>query len=145
MDELHSISRKRELYVMRCGSGYSCSGFDVLDKKARAVVEWMSPYGDTPIPADMQVGTEQHFNWCASVMDAGALHAKRTGSYCAYNLVPALIGLEGRRVVAEVGGERMTFTVRRSTGWMPVHIAVTAGSDGGIAIHKDGFRLIKVT
>ena len=36
--KLHSINAAQRLYVIESGSGFSCYGFDVLDRKARALL-----------------------------------------------------------------------------------------------------------
>lgn len=128
--KLHSINTEQRLYVIHCGQGLSCYGFDVLDRKARAVALWAG------IPAHWPpIGTVDHFTVCADVMDSGAAYAQQTGRRCNADLTPQLIGLEGRRVeVTYPDGQRSRFYVSRSTGWMPCHLELkTARSMEGAA------------
>jgi hypothetical protein len=119
--ELHSINREERLYVMPCGSGYSCYGFDVLDRKARAVADWCGS-----LPPLAPKGTPEHFKECSEIMVDGAAHAAKTGKQCEAELVPELIGLEGRRVeLTEPHGYKRRFYVGRSTGWLPCHLEIT--------------------
>lgn len=132
--QLHSINAAQRLYVMPCGKGFTCYGFDVLDRKARAVATWAT--GKAPdLPA---VGTAEHFAACSAIMADGAQHAARTGQRCPAELCPQLVGLEGRTVRATYFGERVRFRVGKSTGWMPAHLLLkTARSTGGEAIFPD--------
>lgn len=154
--KLHSINTEQGLYVMPCGSGFSCHGFDVLDRKARSVAEWMerkAAAGDaTRAAIALRVaisasvpGTAEHFAACAAVMDAGRAFNAQTGERCPAELVPALIGLEGKRVECEHYGERVRFWVGRSTGWMPAHLMIkTRRNPGGEALSADGVRNVRV-
>jgi hypothetical protein len=142
--KLHSINTAQGVYVMPCGGGFSCYGFDVLDRKARGVVNWLereAAPGDElqrvrlMLDAIGAPGTAAHFQACADVMEYGAAFNTRTGKRCGAELHPLLVGLEGRRVECERYGERVRFNVGKSTGWMPCHLAIhNARSHGGDAI-----------
>lgn len=56
--KLNSINEEQRLYVMASGGGYSCYGFDVLDRKARAVAVWI------------ESETEDRAEWAAIAVDA---------------------------------------------------------------------------
>jgi hypothetical protein len=145
--ELHSINREQRLYVMPAGDGFSCYGFDVLDRKAIAVRRWLSAEGfkgDLP-PVPTPVGTEEHFAACAEMMRLGAEFNAETRKQCPAELVSELIGLEGKRVEADVFEERARFWVGKSTGWMPCHLLIkTRRSSGGGALHADFTKNIRV-
>lgn len=116
--KLKSINTEQRLYVMPCGKGFTCYGFDVLDRKARAVAKWAKV-----IPPLAEVGTAAHFEECAQIMGYGARFAEKTHTRCPADLAPQLEGLEGRRVeVVDAHGERRRFTVGKSTGWLPCHL-----------------------
>lgn len=153
--QLHSINTEQRVYVMPCGDGFSCYGFDVLDRKARAVLLWIVEHYNgraltlqereklaAGFPAP---GTAEHFAACADAMAKGAAHAAKTGKRCPAELVPALIGLEGKRVECEHYGERVRFYVGKSTGWMPGHLMIkTRRSTGGEMLSADSVRNVRV-
>ena len=41
MTDLIRINREQRLYVIPCGGGYSCLGFDVAKRKTQAVADWL--------------------------------------------------------------------------------------------------------
>lgn len=145
---LQSINHEQRLYVMPCGKGYSCYGFDVLDRKARAVAAWLADEprytgrffaGVTAAP-----GTVEHFAQCAEMLKRGAEHHGLTGRRCPAELVPALVGLEGKRVECDYFGERVRFTVGKSTGWLPAHLELkTRRSSGGGALVAEEVRNVR--
>lgn len=141
MMHLHSINAEQKLYVMPAGNGYTCYGFEVLDRKARAVAQWA-----LVAPPESEPGSREHFHECAAIMEAGANHALRTGKRCEATLTPELIGLEGQRVeVVDCYGETRRFYVGKSTGWMPAHLEVhNRNSSGGPAVHGAPFQSVKV-
>lgn len=130
--ELHSINAEQGLYVLRSGNGYSCYGFEVAERKRRAVLEWM---GEIVVP--WEPGTAEHFAAFNDAMTRGAEHARRTGKRCPADLDSRLVGLEGRRVEAiHPDGTRERFYVGKSTGWMPCHLAIERrNDDGGPAVY----------
>lgn len=154
--QLHSINAAQRLYVIESGPGFSCYGFDVLDRKARAVQWWLeieAASGDELRDARRMldaigahaVGTAEHFAACDAVMVAGAQLNARTGKRCPAELVPALIGLEGKRVECEYYGERVRFYVGKSTGWMPGHLMIKPRhSIGGEMLSADSVRNVRV-
>lgn len=155
--QLHSINTEQRVYVMPAGDGFSCYGFDVLDRKARAVAAWISREGFQPRINDIydfkrvagfnpgEPGTAEHFAACAAMMERGRQFAAQTGKRCPAELVPALIGLEGKRVECEHYGERVRFYVGKSTGWMPGHLMIkTRRSTGGEMLSADSVRNVRV-
>lgn len=155
--KLHSINAESRLYVIECGPGFSCYGFGVLDRKARAVAAWISREGFQPRINDVYdfkrvagfnpgaLGTAEHFATCDAMLSRGAQFAAQTGKRCDAELVPALVGLEGKRVECEHYGERVRFYVGKSTGWMPGHLMVkTRRSHGGEMLSADSVRDVRV-
>jgi hypothetical protein len=132
--QLHSINNEQRLYVMPCGNGFTCYGFDVLDAKARAVAAWSKV-----IPPLAEPGTAAHFEQCAAILDHGQRYAAKTGTRCDADLSPQLVGLEGWRVeVVTTYGETRRFIVGKSTGWAPCHFEIaTRRSHGGIAAERE--------
>ena len=156
--KLHSINVEQRAYVMPSGKGTSCYGWDVLDKKARAIAAWMIGR-DTNQDAKRAMvtwlaeldknppGTEDHFQVCANVMERAQIHCSVFGDRCPAELVPALVGLEGKRVEADYFGERIRFKVGRSTGWLPCHLRLhnrrSTGGEGLIAEHVTNVRVVR--
>ena len=138
---LHLINTVQSLYVMKCGDGFSCYGFEVLDRKARAVAAWSKV-----IPPLRDPGTREHFEECSEIMEYGARYAQKTGTRCNAELCPQLIGLEGKYIeVMDAHGERRRFKVGKSTGWMPCHLELkNARSSGGPAVYGAPFKSIHV-
>lgn len=156
MNKLASINHTERLYTMDCGTGYSCYGFDVLDKKARAVLQWIGMniplvdgYEIKRIVREMEtfpaMGTAEHYTTCMEILTRGSQLGTSTGKRCDIELVPALIGLEGKRVECDYFGERIRFWVGKSTGWMPVHLRIkTSRSTGGEALFADEVSNVRV-
>ena len=127
-----SINAEQRLYVIPCGDGFSCLGFDVAERKRRAVLEWMSAGSSSP----MEIGTLEHYAAYASALERGAKFASSTGMRCPAELTTALIPFEGRRVeVTYPDGEKSRFRVGKSTGWMPCHLEIRGKADGGPAVY----------
>ncbi|EHK7026618.1 hypothetical protein IG919_004214 [Salmonella enterica] len=156
---LNSINKDQRLYVMKAGAGFTCYGFDVLNRKARRVLEWLKEEGRAAemvlgakkidvialdIPA--RVGTKKHFNACDKVIDAGRVYSLASGRRCPADLTSQLVGLEGRRVeVVDAYGETRRFTVGRSSGWMPCHLEIARrDSNGGPAVTGAPFKSVSV-
>lgn len=147
--KLSSINHEQRLYVMESGKGYTCYGFDVLDHKAKAIAAWLREqprYTGRPVPEIVEpLGTEEHFAACDEMFDRGGEFNRLTGIRCPAELVPALIGLEGKRVEVDYFDERIRFNVGKSMGWMPVHLRIArADSSGGEALIADRVKNVRV-
>lgn len=152
---LESINFEQRVYVTgRYDVGFSCYGFDVLDRKARGVQSWIESETDSAddrqavrlwldnVPA---LGAVEHFEHCAAMMARGAEFNRRTGKRCGIELCRSLIGLEGFRVECDYYGERIRFTVGKSTGWMPAHLLIhSARSAAGEALSPDAVKNVRV-
>lgn len=139
--KLSSINTDQGLYVMHAGEGFTCYGFDVLDRKARAVAAWAKV-----IPPMRELGTAEHFKECSEILEHGARYALKTGTRCDAELCQQLIGKEGQRVeVTDCYGETRRFIVGKSSGWMPCHIELkNSRSRGGPAVMGAPFKSIRV-
>lgn len=146
--KLKSINHEQRLYVMEAGEGYTCYGFDVLDRKANGIADWLRDqprYTGRPVPViPAPVGTEEHFAACDEMFTRGQEFNTLTRERCPIELVPALAGLEGKRVEADYFGERIRFYVGKSTGWMPAHLQLKRiDSDGGEALIADEVKNVR--
>lgn len=123
--QLHRVNKEQRLYVMPCGSGYTCYGFDVLDRKARALTAELLQRGESVTPWSERKGTIEAFNAYNRLLELSESVYKQTGRRFTYELTPQLIGLEGRQVeVITTYGETRRFWVGRSTGWCPCHLEI---------------------
>lgn len=127
-----------DLYVIKTSSGYSCLGFDVLEKRYKALHAELLQLGDSSlVEFPEEYGTIERYAQYQRLLDhARAFHA-RTGHRFACELVPQLIGLEGKRVeLTYPNGEKTRFNVGKSMGWIPVHLEIkTKRSSGGCAVY----------
>lgn len=154
-----SINKDQKVYVIRCGAGYSCQGFDYLHNQAHAVLTWLKEQGRTAemilgaqridvltLAIPDRKGTKKHFTACNNVIAAGSQLARATGTQCPANLTPQLNGLVGRRVeVTDASGEKRRFIVGRSTGWMPCHLEIASrDSSGGCPVYGAPFKSVRV-
>lgn len=132
---------EERLYVVSAGVGFSCLGFDYADRVARSVATWVGCPAPTATP-----GTPEHYAQYTEVMAVGAAHATATGTRCNAELVPQLIGLEGKRVeIVNCRGERRKFVVGKSTGWLPIHLEIANRREtGGLSVTGAPFRSVTV-
>jgi len=138
-----SINRAQRLYVLRCGAGYTCHGFDVVERLRRALWSWVGQ----PCP-DLRLGYPKHYRDYRAALSAASRHsdalkARGVADWrCPVELTPGLVGLEGRRVeVTGPDGYRKRFTVGRSTGWCPMHLEIAnsrSSGGGGVYIPSGG-------
>jgi hypothetical protein len=136
-----------DLYVIKTANGYSCLGFDVLEQRyIRLHAEFLSLGDKSLIEFPEERGTIARYNQYQRLMDhARAFHA-RTGHRFACELVPQLIGLEGKRVeLTYPNGEKTRFIVGKSTGWIPIHLEIkTKRSSGGGSVYFPHGTKVKI-
>ena len=142
-----TINEEQGLYVIPCGDGYSCMGFDYLLERYAAVAEWLTSEGlatPSPLPPEAR-GSMRAYTGYKMLMERAAAHCERTGRRCTAELTPQLVGLEGRRVeVTDQHGDTRRFWVGKSTGWMPCHLAITRrGNTGGPAVCGAPFQSVR--
>lgn len=140
---LVAINHTQRLYVMPCGDGVSCYGFDVLERHTRGLAVFACAPDLMPT-ADK--GTRAAFVQYTRARDAAHAFHKRTGARAEYDLIPELIGLEGKRIEVERDGERVRFIVGKSTGWAPIHLEIERrnSSGGGSVYWPKGSRVVRV-
>ena len=149
--ELIRIDVDNRLYVIAAGAGYSCYGFDVLDRKARKIAAWLYVHprytGRWTTPRTFSaVGTAEHFAECSDMFDRARELCRVTGDRCPVELIPALNGLEGRRVeVSAPDGYKRRFWVGKSTGWMPCHLEIARiNCSGGSPVYLPDGATVRV-
>lgn len=133
------INKRQKLYVIPSNGGYTCLGFEVVERRTRALRQFLrnEPSGLGLDLGRDWIGTQAHWNQYQKAMRAAEEFCTATGTRCPVELTPALIGLEGKRVrVTTPEGDSRYFTVGKSTGWLPVHLEIkTRRSLGGMAAY----------
>jgi hypothetical protein len=126
---LHSINHEQGLYVLTCGSGFSCLGFQVAQERMERLAAEMHEVA--PVA---ELGTKEHYDAYTSLESRAATTGKRYSC----ELSPQLVGLEGWRVeVVTDYDETKRFIVGKSTGWLPIHLEVSRRSAfGGMAADR---------
>ena len=141
-----TINREQELYVIPCGDGFTCLGFDVLIRKANAVAAWLENFGFRfmYVP-DAWRGTMPAYKLYTDIMEAAGEFSKRSGHRCPAELIPEFIGREGRRVeVVDKYGETRRFVIGKSCGWMPCHLELkNKRSSSGGAVSGYPFKSLR--
>lgn len=144
MREDVTVNVRQELYVIpTIEGGYSCLGFDVADKWARAACAEMNRPELMP---QNKPGTLEHYKENATIMDVAYGFNGLTGHRFAYALTPQLVGLENKRVeVVDRYGEKRRFYVGKSSGFIPCHLEIAKrNSTGGPAVMGAPFKSVKV-
>lgn len=142
-----TVNEQQGLYVIPCGTGYTCMGFDYLLERYAAVAEWLTSEGlatPRPLPPEAR-GSIRAYTGYRMLMERAAAHCKHAGRRCTAELTPQLVGLEGRRVeVTDRHGDTRRFWVGKSMGWMPCHLEITRkGNTGGPAVCGAPFQSVR--
>lgn len=131
---LSGINREQRLYVLPCGDGYSCLGFDVCKRRTAAIA---AEIGRPDLAPPARVGTVKAFKTYQAAQRAAHEYYTRTGKKLEAELIPALKGYEGLRIEARYpDGSKRRFYVGKSTGWIPCHLEIMrSNSHGGGAVY----------
>ena len=142
-----NINAEQELYVIPCGDGYSCLGFDVLIARYNAIADWLGTEGlqQDDLPPDAR-GSMRAYTAYQTLLDRAGAYCQRNKLRCPAELTPQLTGLEGKRVeVVDRHGERRRFIVGKSTGWLPIHLEIARrNSSGGPAVTGAPFQSVRI-
>lgn len=129
-NDLHSINKEQGLYVLKCGTGYTCLGFQVCEDRTRKLAEELKIHLTGATQA-----TKKHYLDYLRLTREVFKRYQQTKFRSQSKLNPKLIGLEGKRIECELYGEKTRFIVGRSTGFIPCHLEIkTARSTGGGAL-----------
>jgi hypothetical protein len=130
-----TINNEQELYVIPCGSGYSCLGFDVVLDKINKLIKWLETYKVTYAASDIKRGAIETYELYQRIMGVAEETSKAFKTRCNVDLCPQLVGLEGKRVEVKEFNHTRRFWVGKSTGWMPIHLEIKLRtSTGGMAV-----------
>jgi hypothetical protein len=136
-----TTNQEQELYVIPCGGGYSCLGFDVC-------IDWSNRLADElglPRPI-AERGTLDAYRAYQALISEASKRNVATGWRSKSELTPQLIGLEGKRVeVVDCYGERRQFYVGKSMGFIPCHLEIARRNcHGGGAVTGAPFKSVRV-
>jgi hypothetical protein len=136
-----SINQKQRLYVIPCGKGYSCLGWDVCKKWTEALHnELLRVYNNYKLTVlnkqNYHKGTYKAYDRYEEMISLAVSINRQTGYRFTYQLEPRLIGLENKRVeVTSKDGSKRRFWVGKSTGCIPVYLEIAkSNSTGGPAV-----------
>jgi hypothetical protein len=130
-----TVNPEQKLFVIPCGDGFTCLGFDVLERRAIGLGRELVNLGwKCPMPA--VYGTVERYAQYAAMVDWARNHNSKTGWRSASNLTPQLIGLEHSKVevVHRFGSgapEKVRFIVGKSCGFIPCHIMLKSKRSSG--------------
>jgi hypothetical protein len=155
--KLHKINKEQRLYVMPCGGGFSCYGFDVLDRKGRELTAELAKItGNLPrdlaeearvlvVPWNEGKGTKKAFNHYSALHDFARRINAATRYRFSFELSPQLVGLEGKRVeVVTLYGETRRFIVGKSTGFIPCHLEIARRDPTGGGAAEKEYKSVRV-
>ena len=135
-----TINKAQKLYVIDHNKHVSCLGFDNLINRRNALAKELR----RPKLKLATRGTLKAYNEYLQLIKLAHAKHLETGWKSKAELIPELIGLEGKRVeVTTESGEKHRFIVGRSTGFIPCHIGrKNVNSRGGEAVMK--FETVRV-
>ncbi len=135
-----SLNKKQKLYIIPCGNGVSCLGFDRLEQLGTALAKELKLEWNNKPPSIKKYKLYQ------SLCDEVLKRNKDTGFKSSSQLTPQLIGLEGKRVkVIDKYDETRAFKVGKSTGYIPCHLELKrSDSTGGCAVCGTPFKSITI-
>lgn len=132
-----TINREQGLFVIPCGGGYSCLGFQVCARRSAKLREELG----VPLPALPKVDSLEAYHHYRELVELARERHQKTGWRSSSELTPELIPHEGHRVevvhrLEKTGDtERTRFIVGKSTGFIPCHLEIkTRRSSGGCAV-----------
>ena len=144
-----TVNTEQELYVIPCGKGYSCLGFDVLETRYTRLASELVSLGLLECPMPALRGSLERYAQYQAILDIGRAHHAATGWRSKSELTPELIGFEGKRVEVvkrwPSGNEQtIRFIVGKSTGFIPCHLQIMRhNSTGGCAVCCDNIISVR--
>lgn len=144
-----TINEEQQLFVIPCGDGFTCIGFENLEWRAMYLARELTKLGHC-IPAPALFGTLERYGQYRECLALAESEHKRTGWRSASELILELIGLEGKKVEVRhkwPSGEeeRARFKVGKSTGFIPCHLELKRrNSSGGAAVCLGEILSVKV-
>lgn len=139
-----TLNNEAGLYVIAANGGYSCLGYQVCLDRATNLAKWLSKQGVKTTPPTVK-GSLDTYHAYETMMNLASKVCSEKKIRCEIELTPQLIGLEGQNVkVVDAHDETRMFKVGKSTGWMPVHLEIERGENGGPAAMGTPYKTIHV-
>lgn len=136
-----TINKEQELYVIPAGNGYTCLGFDVLEKRYTALANELTNRMELTSKVGIPElrGTKERYSQYQKLLDIARTLNAETGWRSSSQLSKQLTGLEGERVeVITNYDEKRRFYVGKSTGFIPCHLEIARiNSSGGPAAETE--------
>jgi hypothetical protein len=126
-----TVNHDQRLYVIPCGNGYTCYGFDNLETRIAQLCDALEL-----VAPSSPVGTPERYADYQRIMDVAKTNYETTRKPFRFDLTPQFIGREGWRVEVDgyEAGSRRRFIIGKSKGWIPCHLEIAKrNSSGGIA------------
>jgi len=130
-----TINKELNVYLIPCGKGFTCLGFDVCLKQIAKYEDYLKIKNR----AVLNRGTIKAYRYYTILLHDIEMIYKTCGTRCNCELHPQLIGLEGKRVkVTREDGATHSFWVGKSTGYVPIHLCISnSRSTGGMGIDTE--------
>ena len=137
MKNLNSINKEQKLYVLKCGSGFSCLGFDVVKKRLTNLAKELNL-----IVSSKNLGSKKMLKEYYKLVNIVKEKFEATGFRSDTELYKPFIGNEGKRVeVVYTWDEKERFYIGKSTGFIPCHIMIKQkNSHGGGSVLEDSIK-----
>ena len=141
-----TLNEDQELYVIQQEGGYSCLGFDVCEKRIKAMSAELLKRSGRFVQQEGKRGTLARYRDYKLIQDACHIWYNETSQRFDCELTPELIGLEGHLVeVITEWDETIRFQVGKSTGWMHCHLQLSRRDcTGGPAVCIGKPKYVKV-
>ncbi len=134
---MNKRNEEQRLFILPCGGGYTCLGYDVCHKRATALAKELGQ----PLPDPALIGQQESLDGYNKLAALACERNRQTGWRSNSELTPEFIGYEGKRVEVrhrwkpDGAIETERFIVGKSTGPIPCHLAMkTRRSIGGCAV-----------
>lgn len=121
------VNKEQQLYVIPCGNGYSCLGFDVVVSRTSKLAAELGV-----ATKKLKKGSKGAYKEYTRVLSLAKKRHEDTGWRSKIDLIPEFIGKEGERVeVITSYGEKLRYYIGKSTGFIPCHLEILKSNSSG--------------
>lgn len=123
-----TFNKEQNIFVIPEGDGYSCLGLDICRERSRKLALELK----LSTPDEMTLEPMPLYERYVELLKVAMDKHKRTGWRSSSELIPELVGHEGKKVTVKhqrKSGEieEATFTVGKSIGFVPIHLMIKSG------------------